>query len=70
MGKNQKLNFIKEYNFIKKVMESCDTQNQLKSTRNIFQNFKHKWGKNLECFEMIEYMFKFESDYKKKQSRL
>jgi hypothetical protein len=70
MGKNRKLNFVEEYDLIKKIMASCKTEEQLKITRNIFQNFKNKWKHKVECFEMIDYMYKFEMEYKKISRRI
>ena len=70
MGKNQKLNFVEEYDFIKRIMKSCRTEKQLKSTRNIFQNFKNKWKNEMECFQMIGYMYKFEIEYEKQRNRI
>ena len=70
MGKNQKLNFVEEYDLIKRIMKSCRTEKQLKSTRNIFQNFKNKWKNEMECFQMIDYMYKFEIEYEKQKNRI
>jgi hypothetical protein len=70
MGKNQKLNFVEEYDLIKRIMKSCRTEKQLKSTRNIFQNFKNKWRNEMECFQMIDYMYKFEIEYEKQRNRI
>lgn len=70
MGKNQKLNFVEEYDLIKRIMKSCRTEKQLKSTRNIFQNFKNKWKNEMECFQMIDYMYKFEIEYEKQRNRI
>lgn len=70
MGKNRKLNFVEEYDLIKKIMTSCKTEEQLKITRNIFQNFKNKWKNKVECFEMISYMYKFEIEYEKIRHRI
>lgn len=70
MGKNRKLNFVEEYDLIKRIMKSCRTEKQLKSTRNIFQNFKNKWKHKVECFEMIDYMYKFEIEYEKQRNRI
>ena len=70
MGKNQKLNFVEEYDLIKRIMKSCRTEKQLRSTRNIFQNFKNKWKNEMECFQMIDYMYKFEIEYEKQRNRI
>ena len=70
MGKNRKLNFVEEYDLIKRIMKSCRTEKQLKSTRNIFQNFKNKWKNEMECFQMIDYMYKFEIEYEKQRNRI
>jgi hypothetical protein len=65
MGKNLKLNLVDEYDFIKTVMKSCKTEDQMKVTRRMFENFKNKWKNHLDCFDMLELMYKFESDFGK-----
>ena len=60
----------KDFDFVLRVLDSCKNIDQLKSTQNLFTNFKTKWGSKLECFEMVEYMFKFEQKRAKVYDRL
>lgn len=59
-----------EFDFIVKVMKSCETKEQLKSTKNMFENFKNKWKNKIGTFEMIDFMFKFEHKIKKFKEKL
>ena len=59
-----------EFEFIIRVLKSCETKEQIKVTKRMFENFKNKWKKDLDCFEMIEFMFKFESKRKKYKEKL
>jgi hypothetical protein len=59
-----------EFNQIIKVLKSCETKDQIKTTKRMYDNFKNKWKNNLDCFEMIEFMFKFESKRKKYKEKL
>jgi hypothetical protein len=60
----------KDFNFVLRVLNSCETLEQIKTTKNLFENFKKKWGNKLECFEFVEFMFKFENKRKKLKKNL
>ena len=55
----------KDFEFVLKVLSSCKTKEQIKTTEKLFDNFKNKLGNTMECFEMIDLMFKFENKRKK-----
>jgi hypothetical protein len=59
-----------EFDFIVKVLKSCETTEQIKSSKRMFENFKNKWKNSLDCFQMIEFMFKFENKRKKYKEKL
>lgn len=59
-----------EFNFIVKVLKSCETKEQIKSSVNMFENFKNKWNKKIECFELVDFMFKFALERKKTKKHL
>jgi hypothetical protein len=60
----------KDFNFVLRVLNSCETLEQIKTTKNLFENFKKKWGNKLECFELVGFMFKFENKRKKLKKNL
>jgi hypothetical protein len=68
MDKNMKA--TKDFEFVLKVLESCKNIDHLKSTQNLFINFKEKWKNKLECYEMVDFMFKFEQKKIKVYDRL
>ena len=68
MDKNMKAK--KDFDFVLRVLDSCKNIDHLKSTQNLFTNFKTKWKNKLECFEMVEFMFKFEQKRAKVYDRL
>ena len=59
-----------EFDFIIKVLKSCETNEQIKSSKRMFENFKNKWKNNIDTFEMIDFMFKFENKRKKYKEKL
>ena len=59
-----------DFQYVTKVVSTCENYMQLQTTKNLFENFKNKWNKQLTDLEMISYMFRFESTYKNKKSKL
>jgi len=55
----------KDFEFVLNVLGSCETKGQIKNTEKLFDNFKNKWKNNLDCFDILDFMFKFESKRKK-----
>ena len=62
--------YEKDFQYIAKVVSSCQNYQQLLTTRTLFENFKNKWVKQLPKMEMIGYMYRFESTYLNKKVRL
>jgi len=62
--------YEKDFQFIIKVVSSCQNNQQLLTARTLFENFKKKWIKQLPKMEMIGYMYRFESTYLNKKVRL
>jgi hypothetical protein len=60
----------KDFEYVIRVLKSCETKEQIKVSKKMFENFKNKWKNDLDCFEMIEFMFKFESKRKKYKEKL
>lgn len=59
-----------DFQYITKVVNSCKSYQQLLTTKTLFENFKQKWKKQTPKMEMINYMYRFESAYKSKETRL
>jgi hypothetical protein len=72
MGKNQKLIMIYDSQFKKilKIVNSCKTYEQLLVSKNLFENFKQKWIKQIPKMEFINYMYRFQSTYDLKRIRI
>ena len=62
---DQSMTINEEFEYIIRVLKSCETKEQIKVSRKMCENFQNKWKNNLDCFEMIQYMCKFESKRKK-----
>jgi len=72
MGKSQKLIMIYDSQFQKilKIVNSCKTYEQLLVSKNLFENFKQKWIKQIPKMEFINYMYRFQSTYDMKRTKL
>jgi hypothetical protein len=46
------------------------TLEQIKTSENLFENFKNKWKKQLNCFELVEFIFKFKSERKNQKRKI
>lgn len=72
MGKNRRLKMAYEddFQYITKIVSSCETYEQLLTSKKLFENFKQKWDKQIPKMEMINYMYRFESTYDMKRTKL
>jgi hypothetical protein len=72
MGKNRRLKMAYEddFQYITKIVSSCQTYEQMLTTKKLFENFKQKWDKQIPKMEMINYMYRFESTYDMKRTKL
>ena len=72
MGKNTRLKMVYEddFQYISKIVSSCETYEQMLTTKKLFENFKQKWDKQIPKMEMINYMYRFESTYDMKRTKL
>ena len=48
-----------QFDYILKVLKSSETEGQLTTSVKMFDNFKLKWEKKLECFEMLNFIYIF-----------
>jgi hypothetical protein len=72
MGKNRRLKMVYEedFQYISKIVSSCQTYDQMLTTKKLFENFKQKWDKQIPKMEMINYMYRFQSTYDMKRTKL
>jgi hypothetical protein len=72
MGKNRRLKMAYEddFQYITKIVSSCETYEQLLTSKKLFENFKQKWDKQIPKMEMINYMYRFESTYDMKRTKI
>ena len=72
MGKNRRLKMAYEddFQYITKIVSSCETYEQMLTTKKLFENFKQKWVKQIPKMEMINYMYRFDSTYEMKRTKL
>ena len=72
MGKNRRLKMVYEedFQYISKIVSSCQTYEQMLTTKKLFENFKQKWDKQIPKMEMINYMYRFQSTYDMKRTKL
>lgn len=59
-----------DFQYITKVVNSCQNELQLKTTKNLFETFKRKWCKQINKMDMINYLYRFDSAYQLKRIRL
>ena len=72
MGKNRRLKMFYEedFQYITKIVSSCQTYEQLLTTQRLFDNFKQKWIKQIPKMEFINYMYRFQSTYDLKRIKI
>ena len=60
----------KDFEFVLKVLNSSETQDHIKTSNKLFENFKNKWTNKIDCTQMVEYMYGFHNNYIKKINKL
>ena len=50
---------LNQFDYILKVLRSSQTEGQLTTCVKMFDNFKLKWENKLECFDMVNFIYKF-----------
>lgn len=48
-----------QFDYILKVLRSSQTEGQLTTSVKMFNNFKIKWENKMECFDMVNFIYKF-----------
>ena len=59
------MNANKDFEFVLRVLNSSENREHIKISDNLFENFKNKWKRNMECYELVDYMFKYKVERKK-----
>lgn len=59
----------KDFEFVLRVLKSSNNIEHIKTTDKLFENFKNKWKRKLECFELVDYMFKYKVERKRKKKK-
>ena len=64
------MNANKDFEFVLKVLHSSETQDHIKTSNKLFENFKNKWKKRMECYELVDYMFKYKVERKRNKKNI
>lgn len=60
----------KDFEFVLRVIRSSENGDHIKTSDKLFENFKDKWKRKMECFELVDYMFKYKVQRKKHKKLL
>ena len=60
----------KDFEFVLRVLDSSETSDHIKTTDKLFENFKNKWKKRMECYELVDYMFKYKVERKRNKKNI
>ena len=64
------MNTTKDFEFVLRVLNSSENREQIKISDNLFENFKNKWKRKIECYELVNYMFKYKLERKKHKKHI
>lgn len=64
------MNANKDFEFVLRVLDSSETTDHIKTTDKLFENFKNKWKKRMECYELVDYMFKYKVERKRNKKNI
>lgn len=64
------MNANKDFEFVLRVLDSSETTDHIKTTDKLFENFKNKWKKRMECYELVDYMFKYRVERKRNKKNI
>ena len=64
------MNANKDFEFVLRVLDSSETTDHIKTTDKLFENFKNKWKKRMECYELVDYMFKYKLERKRTKKNI
>lgn len=64
------MNANKDFEFVLRVLNSSENREHIKISDNLFENFKNKWKRNMECYELVDYMSKYKVERKKNKKNI
>jgi len=64
------MNANKDFEFVLRVLHSSENSDHIKTTDKLFENFKNKWKKRMECYELVDYMFKYKGERKRNKKNI
>ena len=64
------MNATKDFEFVLRVLHSSENLDHLKTSDKLFENFKDKWKKRMECYELVDYMFKYKVERKRNKKNI
>lgn len=60
----------KDFDYVLKVLESCENNQHLIVTQKLFDNFKLKWENKLYDLDYVTILYTFDWEYKKKKNSI
>ena len=60
----------KDFEFVLRVLNSSKNSDHIKTTDKLFENFKNKWKRRIECYELVDYMFKYKVERKRNRKNI
>lgn len=64
------MNANKDFEFVLRVLNSSENREHIKISDNLFENFKNKWKRNMECYQLVDYMFKYKVERKRNKKNI
>ena len=64
------MNATKDFEFVLRVLHSSENHDHIKTSDKLFENFKDKWKKRMECYELVDYMFKYKVERKRNKKNI
>ena len=64
------MNANKDFEFVLRVLNSSENREHIKTTDKLFENFKNKWKKRMECYDLVDYMFKYKVERKRNKKNI
>ena len=59
-----------DFDYVIKVLNSCENEEQLEVVNNMFNNFKKKWESKIYDLDYVTFLYIFDFEYKKKKATL
>lgn len=59
-----------DFDYVIKVLNSCENEEQLEVVNNMFNNFKKKWESMIYDLDYVVFLYIFDFEYKKKKATL